>query len=87
MTSMLGRHGPTTDKRIRGSDYSLARCYSELRAKLGHVALNAATDKRPSERTARAARRSARPAPLANALLSEDNTCNGTAGLTVHNIE
>ena len=87
MTSMLGWHGPATDQRIRGSDYSIARCDSAPRVRLGHDALNATTDKKPSERTARAACRSARPAPLANALLSEDNMCNRTAWLTVHNIE
>ena len=86
MTSMLGWHGPTTDQPTRGSDYSITRCYSAPLSMLGRDELNATTDKKPSERTARAACRSARPAPLANALLSEDNTCNGTAWLTVHNI-
>ena len=87
MTSMLGWHGPATDQRIRGSDYSIARCYSAPLSMLGRVELNAMTDTKPTERNARAACRSARPAPLANALLSEDRTCNGTAWLTVHNIE
>ena len=83
---MLGWHGPATDQRIRGSNYSVAHYYSAPRTKLGHDELNETTDKEPSERAAHTACRSARPAPLANALLSEDNTCNGTAWLTVHNI-
>ena len=86
MASMLGWHGPTTDQRIRGSDYSIARCYSALHAKLGREELNATMDKKPAERTAHAACRSARPAPLVNAWLSGDRTWNGTALLTVHNI-
>ena len=40
MTSMLGWHDLTTDQRIRNSAYSIARCYSELRAKLGRDAFN-----------------------------------------------
>ena len=87
MTSMLGWHGPTTDLPTRGSDYSITRCYSAPLSMPGRDELNATTDKKPSERTARAACRSARPAPLANALLSEDSTCNGTAWLTVHNMK
>ena len=86
MTSMLGWHGPTTEQRIRGNDYSIARCYSAPLSMLGRDELNATTDKKLSVRTARAACRSTRPAPLVNAWLSEDNTCNGTELLTVHNI-
>ena len=87
MTSMLGWHGPTTDQPTRGSDYSITRCYSAPLSMHGRDELNRTTGKKPSERTALAACRSARPAPLANALHSEDNTCNGTAWLTVHNIK